>query len=83
MEGTESAGMTWVLARLVVEPHSDITSRMVIMLVWLLRLSQTGESARLVLPALALLCSSSVRRPPSWSVSCMGLVLVLPDDDPR
>ena len=35
--------LTWVLARLVVEPHSDITSRMVIMLD---TLSQTGDSAR-------------------------------------
>ena len=54
LEGTESAGMTWVLARLVVEPHSEMTSLMVIML----DCSQTGESMRL-LPPLALRWSRS------------------------
>ena len=41
-----------MLARLVVEPHSEMTSLMVIMLLC----SQTGDRTRL-LPPLALLCS--------------------------
>ena len=60
----ETRRLTCVLARLVVEPHSDMTSLMVIMLYWWL-VSHTGD--RMELPPLARLCSRSVRSPrSSW-----------------
>ena len=73
--------VTWVLAKLVVEPQRDITSLMVIMLYCAASpgpLSQTGDSGR-QLPPDARRWSSSERRPRSSEARLeVGLVLCDP-----